>query len=410
MALNYVWVFFFIGGCLLALSKLIFYGDVNVIPNAVNGTFDSSKTAFEIALGLTGVMCFWLGLLRVGEKAGFIEFLAKIIGPFFSKIFPDIPKNHPALGNILMNFSANMLGLDNAATPLGLKAMRDMQEINPDKNSASNPQIMFMALNTAGFTIIPVTIMLYRKQAGAANPADVLIPLIICTYLSTLTGLIVTAIYQKINLFQPIILAYLFSLVAFIVSVTWFFSRLNAHDSERVSKVMSGILLMLIICGFIAVAAFKKINVYDNFIEGAKEGFDVAVKIIPYLVAMLVAIGFFRACGGMEMLTEGIKNVLHFLHLPTFYVEALPTGIMKPFSGSGARGLMIDCMKTYGADSLVGRISCLFQGSHDTTFYMLSLYFGSVGIRNTRYTLVPALLSDLMSIVASIIIGSIFFG
>lgn len=410
MALNYIWVFFFVGGCVLALSKLIFYGDVNVIPNVINSTFDSSKAAFEIALGLTGTLCFWLGLLKIGERAGLIDTLTRYISPFFTRIFPEIPKGHPAMGNILMNFSANMLGLDNAATPIGLKAMRELQEINPKKDTASNSMIMFLVLNTAGFTIIPVTIMLYRKQAGAVNPADVLIPLIICTYFSTLVGLVVTSIYQKINLFQPIVMAYILGLVAFIVGVTWYFNTLSASQAEMITKVISGVLLLVIITAFVFIGFIRKLSVYETFIEGAKEGFDVAVTIIPYLVAMLVAIAFFRACGGMEMMVNGIKNMLMMLHLPTYFVEALPTGIMKPFSGSGARGLMLDCMKTFGADSIVGRIASMFQGSSDTTFYILSVYFGSVGIRNTRYSIVPALIADAASIISSIVVASIFFG
>lgn len=410
MALNYLWIAFFLIAFVIALFKLIVLGDTEVFQKIMANTFDTSKTAFEISLGLTGVMTLWLGLMRIGEKGGAVNILAKVVGPFFNRLFPELPKNHPVIGSILMNFSANMLGLDNAATPLGLKAMREMQDLNPQPETASNAQIMFLVLNTSGLTIIPISIMVYRAQGGAADPSDVFLPILLTTFFSTLIGLVAVAIYQKINLLDKVILAYLGTVVAAVAGLMWYFSTLPQEQISLISSVASNVILFSIIIAFITLALINKVNVYEAFIEGAKDGFGVAVGIIPYLVAMLVAIGVFRTAGAMDVLVEAIGWLFRALGINTDFVPALPTALMKPLSGSGARGMMLDAMKTYGADSFVGRLSCVIQGSTETTFYVLAVYFGSVGIKRTRYALTCGLLADLAGVIAAIFLTYFFFG
>ncbi|HVA97440.1 MAG TPA: nucleoside recognition domain-containing protein [Bacteroidia bacterium] len=409
MILNYIWVAFFIIAFIVGLIRLIVFGDASVFPNIVNSTFDSAKTAFDISLGLTGAMSLWLGIMKVGEKAGAINFISRVVGPFFNRLFPEIPKNHPAIGSILMNFSANMLGLDNAATPLGLKAMQSLQELNPDKERASNAQIMFLVLNTSGLTLIPVTIMAYRIQLGAANPADIFIPILISTYFATLIGMILTAIKQKINLFDRVLISWILGVSACIGGIIYYFASMPQADIARISSIASNFILFTIITSFFSVAFFRKINVYESFVEGAKEGFHVAVKVIPYLIAMLVAIGVFRASGAMDILISGTGHLFAAMGFNTDFVPALPTAFMKPLSGSGARGMMLDTMHTYGADSFAGRLSCVFQGSADTTFYIVALYFGSVGVKKTRYAVPFGLMTDLAGAIAAIFISYLFF-
>ncbi len=410
MALNYVWVAFFIVSFAVALVRLIFFQDYQIFQTIVNSTFDMSKTGAEISLGLIGLMTFWLGIMKIGEKGGMIKIFAKIVGPFFSKIFPEIPKNHPAMGSILMNFSANMLGLDNAATPLGLKAMKELQEINPDKETASNAQIMFLVLNASSLVLIPTSIMAFRKAAGAADPSDVFVPCLLATFFSTLVGLIVTATYQKINLFQKTILIYLGTAATIIGGTLYYFTTLSQDQIGIVSSVVGNVLLFSIILSFICLALFRKINVFETFIEGAKEGFEIAVKIIPYLVAILVAVGVFRGSGALDFLVSGIEHLVAFAGLDTGFVPALPVAFMKPLSGSGARGLMVELMNTSGADSFASRVACVIQGSTETTFYVLAIYFGSVSIKNTRHALPAALMAELAGILAAIFIAYIFFG
>jgi len=409
LVLNYIWVAFFLIAFVVGLFKLIFLGDITVFQSMVSSTFDSAKTAFEISLGLTGAMTLWLGLMKVGEKAGAINLLSRIVSPFFSKLFPEIPKNHPASGNMLMNFSANMLGLDNAATPLGLKAMQSMQDLNSDKNTASNAQIMFLVLNTSGLTIIPISIMVYRAQLGAVNPSDIFIPILIATFFSTLAGLLAVAIKQKINLLDKVILLWLTSISTIVGIIIWYFSFLTQQEISSISAISSNIILFSIIIAFMCGALIKKINVYEAFIDGAKTGFETAIKIIPYLLAMLVGIAVFRASGAMEVFLKTIEYSIHLIGINTDFVPALPTAMMKPLSGSGARGMMLDTMKTYGVDSFVGRLSCVIQGSADTTFYIVALYFGSVGIKNTRYAITYGLIADFVGIVAAILVSYLFF-
>ena len=410
MVLNYIWIAFFVIAFVIALVKLIFMGDFSVFPDIMNSTFDSAKTAFEISLGLTGVLSLWLGIMKIGEKGGVINVLARILSPVFCKLFPDIPKGHPVTGSIFMNIAANMLGLDNAATPLGLKAMEQLQELNPKKDTATNPMIMFLVLNTSGLTIIPVSIMVYRAQMGAAQPTDIFIPILLATFFSTLAGTIVTSIYQRINLFNKVMLCTLGGLCLLVAGIIWGFGQLDKDQMGIVSTTIANILLMTIIVSFILAGVRKKINVYDAFIEGAKDGFSTAVRIIPYLIAILVGIGVFRASGAMDMLTGGIKWCVQACGGNTDFVGAIPTALMKPLSGSGARGMMVDAMKTYGADSFVGRLSCIFQGSTDTTFYILAVYFGSVNIRYTRHAVACGLLADLAGVIAAISIAYMFFG
>ncbi|MBM3434731.1 MAG: hypothetical protein FJY07_00775 [Bacteroidetes bacterium] len=410
MALNYIWIAFFIIAFIVGLFRLIFLGDMDVFPNIVNGTFDSAKTGFEISLGLTGVLTLWMGLMKIGEMGGIVKVFSRIVGPFFARLFPGLPKNHPANSSIMMNFAANMLGLDNAATPLGLKAMKEMQETNPIKDTASNPMIMFLVLNTSGLTILPISIMVFRTQLGATDPSDIFIPILLATFFSTLVGLISVAIYQRINLLDKVILAYLGSISLLIIGIIWYFSGLPKEQISQISSVASNIILFSIIIAFIMLGLRKKINIYEAFIEGAKDGFGVAIKIIPFLIAILVAIGAFRASGAMEILIDAIRSGVATLGLDTSFVDALPTAFMKPLSGSGARGMMVDAMKTFGADSFAGRIACIVQGSADTTFYILAVYFGSVGIKKTRYALGCGLLADFAGITAAIVMGYLFFG
>ena len=410
MVLNYIWIAFFIIAFVIAVVKLVFLGDYDVFPAMMDSTFSSSKTAFEISLGLTGVLSLWLGIMKIGERGGVVNMLARLLKPVFVKIFPDIPAGHPVTGSIFMNIAANMLGLDNAATPLGLKAMEQLQEINPKKDTASNPMIMFLVLNTSGLTLIPISILVYRAQMGAAQPTDVFIPILLATFFSTLAGIIITSLYQKINLLNRTILLTLGGAAVVVAAVIWGFGQLDSVLMNKVSTSVANILLMLIIIAFILAGMRKKVNVYDAFIEGAKEGFTTAVRIIPYLVAILVAIGVFRASGAMDMLIDGIGWTVEACGGNSDFVGALPTALMKPLSGSGARGMMVDAMTTYGADSFIGRLSCIFQGSTDTTFYILAVYFGSVGIRKTRHAVACGLMADLAGIIAAIAIAYLFFG
>lgn len=410
MVLNYIWIAFFLVAFVIALVKLVFLGDMEVFPAIMNSTFDTSKTAFEISLGLTGVLSLWLGVMKIGEKGGVVNAMARLLSPVFTRLFPEIPKNHPVYGNIFMNIAANMLGLDNAATPLGLQAMERLQELNPKKDTASNSMIMFLVLNTSGLTLIPVSIMVYRAQMGAAQPTDVFIPILIATFFSTLAGIVATSLYQRINLLQPVLLAALGGLSVLMATIIWGFSRLDGEMMNLVGTTTANVLLFVIIIGFILAGVRRKVNVYDAFIEGAKDGFTTAVRIIPYLVAVLVSIGVFRASGAMDWLIEGVKWLVGLTGCNADWVGALPTALMKPLSGSGARGMMVDAMQTYGADSFVGRLSCMFQGSTDTTFYILAVYFGSVGISRTRHAVACGLLADLAGVVAAIALGYMFFG
>jgi len=409
MALNYIWIGFFIVGFLFALIQLIFLGNTQVFNDLVTAVFSNARTGFEISLGLTGALTLWMGFLKVGEKGGIVNILGRIMGPFFRKIFPELPKDHPAYGSITLNIAANMLGLDNAATPMGLKAMKELQDINPDKEKASNAQIMFLVINAAGLTIIPVSIMVYRAQLGAANPADIFIPILLATFCASLTGMISVAVIQKINLFDKIIIAYLGGLTAIVAGIIYYFSTLPREQITTISTLAANFILIAIILAFIILAAIRKVNVYDAFIEGAKEGFNTAIRIIPFLVAILVAIGIFRASGAMDFIVSGIAKFAALLGIDTEFTKALPVALMKPLSGSGSRGLMVDAMKTYGADSFVGRLSCTLQGTTDTTFYIIAVYFGSVGIRNTRYAIGCGLLADLAGFIAAIVISYLFF-
>lgn len=410
MVLNYIWIAFFVIAFIVALLKLVVTGDTEVFKTIIDATFDSSKMAvMDISLPLVGVMTLWLGLMNIGEKAGAINFLSRIVGPFFNKLFPEIPKSHPVNGQIMMNFSANMLGLDNAATPLGLKAMNGMQELNPNKDTASNAQIMFLVLNTSGLTIIPITILAQRAIMGASDPSDVFIPILIATYCSTFVGLLTVAFWQKINLFNRIVMGWMLGISAIIGGIIWYFSSLQQEQISTISKVSANLILLFIIVAFILGAVRKKVSVYDTFIEGAKSGFETAIKVIPYLVAMLVGIAVFRASGAMGYIIDGIAYFFTLLSINTDFVGALPTAIMKPLSGSGAKAMMIEAMKTYGADSFVGRLSCVLQGAADTTFYIIALYFGSVGIKKTRYAVTAGLIADLAGVIAAIFVSYLFF-
>ena len=409
MVLNYIWVAFFLVAFVIAAVKLLFWGDYDVFPAMMDSTFSSSKTAFEISLGLTGVLSLWMGVMKIGEKGGVVNVLARLLSPIFTKLFPDIPKGHPVTGSIFMNIAANMLGLDNAATPLGLKAMEQMQELNTKKDTASNPMIMFLVLNTSGLTLIPVSIMVYRAQMGAAQPTDIFIPILLATFFSTIVGIIVTSLFQRINLLNRTMLLTLGGACTLVAAVIWGFSQMDSETMNRWSTTVANILLMTIITGFIVAGVRKKVNVYDAFIEGAKEGFTTAVRIIPYLVAILVGIGVFRASGAMDMLIGGLRAGVDACGVDAQWVDAMPTALMKPLSGSGARGMMVDAMTTYGADSFVGRLSSVFQGSTDTTFYILAVYFGSVGVSKTRHAVTCGLLADLAGILAAIAICYLFF-
>ena len=409
MVLNYIWIAFFLLAAVFALVQAFCYGNSGVFADMISSTFINSKTAFEISLGLTGVLSLWMGVMKIGEKGGVVNAIAKALSPVFCRLFPDIPKGHPVTGSIFMNISANMLGLDNAATPLGLKAMEGLQELNTKKDTASNPMIMFLVLNTSGLTIIPVSIMVYRAQMGAAQPTDIFIPILLATFASTLVGIIVVSLYQRINLLKPALLLTLGGACAFVAAIVWAFSQMDKSQMDLVSSVSANVILFGIILSFIISGMVRKVNVYDAFIEGAKDGFATAVRIIPYLVAILVAIGVFRASGGMDLIMNGISHIVTACGGDSDFVAALPTAIMKPLSGSGARGMMVDTMTTYGPDSFAGRLSCVFQGSTDTTFYILAVYFGSVGIKNMRHAVSCGLLADLAGIIAAMFIANLFF-
>lgn len=410
MVLNYIWIAFFAVAFIIALVKLIFLGDTQVFPEIINSTFASSKTAFEISLGLTGVLSLWLGIMKIGEKGGVINLFARILSPLFCKLFPEIPKGHPVTGSIFMNIAANMLGLDNAATPLGLKAMEGLQELNPKKDTASNSMIMFLVLNTSGLTLVPISIMVYRAQLGAAQPTDIFVPILLATFFSTLAGIITVSIYQKINLFNRTIILCLGCMSLLVALLIYFFTTISKDQIDVWSTTAANVILFIIIIGFIFAGVRKKINVYDSFIEGAKEGFSTAVRIIPYLIAILVGIGVFRASGAMDYIISGVSNIIHLFGIQNDFAGALPTALMKPLSGSGARGMMVDAMNSYGPDSFVGRLSCIFQGSTDTTFYILAVYFGSVGISKTRHAVSAGLIADFAGVIAAILICYLFFG
>lgn len=409
MVLNYIWIAFFLVAFVVAAARLLIWGDMEVFPSIMDSTFSSAKTAFEISLGLTGVLSLWMGIMKIGERGGLVNAMARWLSPLFTRLFPDIPKGHPVFGHIFMNISANMLGLDNAATPLGLKAMEGLQELNPEKETASNSMIMFLVLNTSGLALIPVSILVYRAQMGAAQPTDVFIPILLATLAATIVGIIVTSIYQRINLFNLPVMLLMGGMCLLVSGVIWLSTVIDRETMNTGSTQVANILLFLIICGFILAGVLKKVNVYDAFIEGAKGGFETAVRIIPYLVAILVGIGVFRASGAMDFLVDGIRWCVEACGLQSDFVEALPTALMKPLSGSGARGMMVDTMTTYGADSFVGRLSCIFQGSTDTTFYILAVYFGSVGVRHTRHAVTAGLLADLAGILAAIGVAYLFF-
>ena len=409
MILNYIWIGFFVIAFIVGIAKLIMFGDMNVFPQMMNATFEYARSGFEISLGLTGVLTLWMGLMKIGEEGGIVRIFSRAVWPFFHRLFPELEKDHPATGSIIMNISANMLGLDNAATPLGLKAMKEMQATNKKKDTASDPMIMFLVLNTSGLTLIPVTIMVYRFQLGAADPSDIFIPILLATSFSTMAGLVSVALYPRINLLDRVILAYLGGFTLFVGASVLLLSGMNREEISAVSSVAANFLLFSIIIGFILLASFRRVNVYESFIEGAKDGFHTAVRIIPYLIAILVAVGVFRSSGAMDMLMDLIRNILESLNINADFTAALPTAFMKPLSGSGARGMMVDVMKTYGADSFPGRVASIMQGSTDTTFYILAVYFGSVGIKNTRYAVVCGLIADLAGILASIFIAYLFF-
>jgi len=409
MVLNYIWIGFFILAFVAGLMRLAFAGDAEVFPAMMNSAFSMARTGFDISLGLTGAITLWLGIMKIGERGGAVELFSRMIGPFFRKILPGIPEGHPAIGSVIMNVAANMLGLDNAATPLGLKAMREMQALNPDKDTASDAQIMFLVLNTSGLTVIPVSIMVYRAQLGAADPSDVFLPILLSTYFSTLAGLLVVALRQRIRLWDRTIMGYLGGISAVILGVLLYFSSLPKEDITRISSLVSNLLLFSVIVGFIVLAVCRRVNVYESFIEGAREGFSIAVRIIPYLIAILVAVGVFRASGAMDVLTGAIGSVLGFFNMDADFVPALPTALMKPLSGSGARGMMVDAMTAYGADSFVGRLAATFQGATDTTFYIIAVYFGAVGIRKTRYAVSCGLAADCAGMVAAVFVAYLFF-
>ena len=409
MVLNYIWIAFFLIAFVIACIKLVFLGDTEVFPAIMNSTFETAKTGFEISLGLTGVLSLWLGIMKIGEKGGLNQAMARLLSPVLTRLFPEIPRNHPVFGNIFMNIAANMLGLDNAATPLGLKAMERLQELNVKMDTASNSMIMFLVLNTSGLTIIPVSILVYRAQMGAAQPTDVFIPILLATFFSTLAGIVVTSIYQRINLFQPVLLAVLGGMSLFVAALIWGVGQLSSASLDLWGTNVANILLFSIITMFLVSGMKAKINVYDAFIEGAKDGFQTAVRIIPYLIAILVSIGVFRASGAMDWLVEEMKWLISLIGIDTQWVGALPTALMKPLSGGGARGMMVDAMTTFGADSFVGRLSCIFQGSTDTTFYILAVYFGSVGVTRTRHAVACGLLADLAGVIAAILLCYLFF-
>ncbi|MDX1627878.1 MAG: nucleoside recognition domain-containing protein [Fulvivirga sp.] len=409
MVLNYIWIAFFLIAFIVALGKLIFFQDYEVFQSIVQSTFDMSKLGFEISLYLTGVMSLWLGLMKIGEEGGMVKILSRLVGPFFVKLFPEIPRDHPATGSIIMNFSANMLGLDNAATPLGLKAMKEMQTLNPKPDTASNAQIMFLVLNTSGLSIIPLTVILDRSIMGAEYPTDIFLPILLATSCSTLVGLITIAIYQKINLLDKTILAYLGGFILFLIAIVYYFSTIPQEQLSIISSVTSNLIIFTFIISFLLLGIRKKINLYETFIEGAKEGFTIAIKIIPYLIALLVGIGVFRASGAFDFMTNGIAAMVAFFGINTDFVEALPTAFMKPLSGSGARTMMLEAMDTHGVDSFVGKLSSVLRGATETTFYIVAVYFGSVNISKTRYAITAGLIADIAGIIAAILLGYMFF-
>ncbi len=409
MALNYIWIFFFIAAFVVALIRLVFFGDTEVFTTIVQGTFTDAKTAFEISLGLTGIMSLWLGLMRIGEKGGMVNILSRLVGPFFRKLFPDIPQNHPVNGSIMMNIACNMLGLDNAATPMGLKAMKELQTLNAKKDTASNAMIMFLVLNTSGLTLIPITVLMYRAQLGAAQPTDVFLPILLSTFVSTLIGIIAVSLYQKINLFNKVMMAYLGGFSVLVAGIIYGTLWLNSTQLELYATLTANIILFSIIVAFIVLGMRKKVHIYDTFIEGAKEGFGIAIKIIPFLVAILVAVGVFRHSGAMDFLIDGMSYVVQAMGWNADFVPALPTALMKPLSGSGARGMMLETMQHYGPDAFASRLACTLQGATDTTFYIIAVYFGSVAIKKTRYAITAGLLADLGGVIASIIIAYLFF-
>jgi spore maturation protein SpmA len=409
MALNYIWVAFFLIAFVVAIIKLAIFHDTAVFPAMLQSTFDMAKTGFEISIGLTGVMTLWLGLLKIGERGGIIPVLSRLVGPFFGRLFPEVPRNHPATGAIIMNFSANILGLDNAATPLGLKAMKDLQEINPDKDTASNAQIMFLVLNASGLTVIPLSIIADRVTLGSTDPTSIFIPTLIATFCSTLAGLIYICIRQKINLLDPVLLAYLLGLMGFIGLAVAYFSSLSQEELQRQSLLFTSIIILTIIITFISLALYRKIPIFETFIEGAKEGFETSIKIIPFLVAILVAIGVFRSSGALNYLTDGFRWLLQAFHINADFVDALPVAFLKPLSGQGARGMMIEVSKIFGPDSFVANMSSIFRGCAETTFYILALYFGSVNIRKTRYAVTGGLIADLFGVLGGIFAGYLFF-
>ncbi len=409
MVLNYIWIAFFVVAFVVALSRLIFFGDFETFNATVNSTFASAKSGFEISIGLTGVLTLWMGLMRIGEQGGVIQLFSKAINPLFSRLFPDIPKDHPAGGSILLNISANILGLDNAATPAGLQAMKELQEINPDKSKASNPMMMFLVMNASGLTLIPVSVMTMRAQMGAANPADVFIPIMIATFISTMVGVLAVCIKQKIKIFDKVILGTFGGVAAAIGAVIWGFNQVGPEKAQKISSLVASIILFSIILFFILNGFAKKINVYDTFIEGAKDGFSTAIRIIPYLIAILVAVGMFNASGAMGFLLGELKSLVAFAGFDTQWVDAMPTAFMKPLSGSGARGMMVNTMKMFGTDSFAGRLACIFQGAADTTFFVVAVYYGSINIKNSRYTVPYALLADLAGVIAAIWVTYIFF-
>ncbi|MGL5893143.1 MAG: nucleoside recognition domain-containing protein [Bacteroidales bacterium] len=409
MVLNYIWIAFFLIAFVVAAAKSLLFGEIGIYSNIIESAFAAAKNGFEISLGLTGVLAMWLGLMKIGERGGVIELFSRLISPLFTKLFPDLPKNHPACGSIFMNLSANMLGLDNAATPLGLKAMKEMQEVNLDKERASNPMIMFLVLNTSGLTLVPVSIMVYRTQLGAAHPSDIFLPILLATLCSTIAGTILVCLKQGIDIFQRSIIIFLAGFISLIGGIILLFSQMSDTQMSIYSTFGANFLLFTIIAGFIFAGARKKINVYDAFVEGAKDGFQTAITIIPYLIAILVGIAVFRASGAMDSVINTIKYLFDAIGVNSEFVEALPTALMKPLSGSGARGLMVDTITQHGADSFIGRMVSVVQGSTDTTFYILAVYFGSVGIKNSRYALGAGLFADAIGIIAAIAISYFFF-
>lgn len=410
MVLNYIWVGFFLVAFVVAAGRTLFAGDLDVWSEVMSASFSSASTAFELSLGLTGILTLWLGLMKIGERAGVIRIFGRLVSPLFTRLFPGVPKDHPAMGSIFMNVSANMLGLDNAATPLGLKAMQELQELNPEKDRATDAMIMFLILNASGLCLIPISIIMYRAQAGAANPTDVFLPILVATFIATLVGIIALCLKQRISLRDPVLLAWLGGLTAIVGGMVWFFSTLAPAEVERYSTFIANFLLFGVIALFMGFGLFRRINLYDAFIDGAREGFQTAVKIIPYLVAILVAIGMFRASGAMDVITRAMESAVSALGFDAQWVGALPTALMKPLSGSGSRGMMVDLMNTYGADSFVARVSAAIQGSTDTLFYVLAVYFGSVGVKRTRYAVGYGLLADVTGSVAGVLAAYLFFG